>query len=184
MERKVSETVPIIESDNYQGGLLATEALLDNGAKNIVHTDGPLESETPDQMRRVAYENVMKQHALKPVTYTVDFNISVAEKEEVFRRIFKEHPEVDGIFAANDYDAVLIMNIAKKLGYKIPTNLKIVGYDGTDMVQKLVPQLSTIVQPVEKMADEAVNILEKKMNGGQTKDEYKFDVYLKKGTTV
>lgn len=184
VERKVSESVPIVESDSYQGGVLATESLLNSGIKNIVHTNGPLELETPDQMRRVAYENVMQQHGLKPVTYTVDFNISVAEKEQVFRRIFKEHPEVEGIFAANDYDAVLIMNMAKKLGYEIPADLKLVGYDGTDMVQKMVPQLATIVQPVEKMADEAVNILEKKMNGEQTKDEYKFDVYLKKGTTV
>ena len=63
----------------------------------------------PNELRQQAYEDLMHKHNQKPITYSVSFDVSDAEKERVFRKMFTEHPEVDGIFADNDTNASLMM---------------------------------------------------------------------------
>ena len=91
------------------------------------------------------------------------------DKERVFRRIFEEHPEVDGIFAANDTDASTIINLASEYGKRIPEDLKIVGYDGSNVTRLLLPGLTTIQQPIDEMADLAVQLLQARINGQNVK---------------
>lgn len=169
IDQVVGKNIPVVSSDNYQGGLLATQRLLDDGCRHIIHTNGPLGLDTPTQKRREAYEHLMAKNNLPAITYHLDFNISTIDKERVFRRIFEEHPEVDGIFAANDTDASTIINLASEYGKRIPEDLKIVGYDGSNVTRLLLPGLTTIQQPIDEMADLAVQLLQARINGENVK---------------
>lgn len=169
IDQVVGKNIPVVSSDNYQGGLLATQRLLDDGCRHIIHTNGPLGLDTPTQKRRKAYEHLMTKNNLPAITYHLDFNISTIDKERVFRRIFEEHPEVDGIFAANDTDASTIINLASEYGKRIPEDLKIVGYDGSNVTRLLLPGLTTIQQPIDEMADLAVQLLQARINGENVK---------------
>ncbi|MEO5283330.1 LacI family DNA-binding transcriptional regulator [Limosilactobacillus sp. WILCCON 0053] len=169
IDQVVGKNIPVVSSDNYQGGLLATQRLLDDGCRHIIHTNGPLGLDTPTQKRREAYEHLMAKNNLPAITYHLDFNISTIDKERVFRRIFEEHPEVDGIFAANDTDASTIINLASEYGKRIPEDLKIVGYDGSNVTRLLLPGLTTIQQPIDEMADLAVQLLQARINGQNVK---------------
>lgn len=169
IDQVVGKNIPVVSSDNYQGGLLATQRLLDDGCRHIIHTNGPLGLDTPTQKRREAYEHLMTKNNLPAITYHLDFNISTIDKERVFRRIFEEHPEVDGIFAANDTDASTITNLASEYGKRIPEDLKIVGYDGSNVTRLLLPGLTTIQQPIDEMADLAVQLLQARINGENVK---------------
>lgn len=169
IDQVVGKNIPVVSSDNYQGGLLATQRLLDDGCHHIIHTNGPLGLDTPTQKRREAYEHLMTKNNLPAITYHLDFNISTIDKERVFRRIFEEHPEVDGIFAANDTDASTIINLASEYGKRIPEDLKIVGYDGSNVTRLLLPGLTTIQQPIDEMADLAVQLLQARINGENVK---------------
>ena len=169
IDQVVGKNIPVVSSNNYQGGLLATQRLLDDGCRHIIHTNGPLGLDTPTQKRREAYEHLMTKNNLPAITYHLDFNISTIDKERVFRRIFEEHPEVDGIFAANDTDASTIINLASEYGKRIPEDLKIVGYDGSNVTRLLLPGLTTIQQPIDEMADLAVQLLQARINGQNVK---------------
>ncbi len=169
IDQVVGKNIPVVSSDNYQGGLLATQRLLDDGCRHIIHTNGPLGLDTPTQKRREAYEHLMTKNNLPAITYHLDFNISTIDKERVFRRIFEEHPEVDGIFAANDTDASTIINLASEYGKRIPEDLKIVGYDGSNVTRLLLPGLTTIQQPIDEMSDLAVQLLQARINGQNVK---------------
>jgi len=182
-DRIVNPKIPVISSDNYQGGKLATELLIDNGAKVIIHTNGPETLETPAQNRRVAYQDVMKEHNLDPIVYTIDFD-DREKKESLFRNIFKEHPNMDGMFISNDMDASIALNIAIELGYKVPDDFKIVGYDGTYITRTLLPKLTTIVQPVDEMAETAVNMLMARIKGEHSTEDKIFPVKVWRGGTV
>ena len=182
-DRIVNPKIPVISSDNYQGGRLATELLIDNGAKVIIHTNGPETLETPAQNRRVAYQDVMKEHNLDPIVYTIDFD-DREKKESLFRNIFKEHPNMDGMFISNDMDASIALNIAIELGYKVPDDFKIVGYDGTYITRTLLPKLTTIVQPVDEMAETAVNMLMARIKGEHSTEDKIFPVKVWRGGTV
>ena len=88
------------------------------------------------------------------------------------------------MFISNDMDASLVLNIATELGYKIPEDLKIVGYDGTYITRTLLPRLTTIVQPIDKMAETAVNMLMARINGDEIEGNKVFPVKLWRGKSV
>ncbi|UQS82028.1 LacI family DNA-binding transcriptional regulator [Bombilactobacillus folatiphilus] len=183
IDRIVNEDIPVIASDNYRGGWLATEYLVQQGVTHIIHTNGPHDLATPAKQRRTAYEEVMQKANLTPVTYELDFNISPTQKQQIFRRIFVEHPKVEAIFASNDTDAILIQQVAGELGRKVPADLLLVGYDGTKMIRNLDPQLTTVVQPIEKMAQLAVKILQQRLHKQATETQYLLPVKLHQGQT-
>lgn len=183
IDRNMNRDIPVIESDNYAGGVLATTRLIKTGAKKIIHTNGPTNLETPAKRRREAYEYTMKENNLIPVTITVDFNLSYIEKMNVFKKMFEDYPYVEAVFASNDVDAALIIKIASELGKNVPDDLLVIGYDGTKIIQQLLPSLTTIIQPIEEIAETAIKILKKRMNNQETKLEYILPVSLKEGKT-
>ncbi len=183
IDRIMNQDIPVIESDNYSGGKQATERLIQKGAKKIIHTTGPDTLDTPANRRREAYEETMTYHGLQPIHYSVDFNISYTEKTGIFNQIFIDHPDVDGVFASNDVDALLIMQIAKKFNKSIPEDLLIVGYDGSKIMRNMFPNLTTIVQPIEEIANKALEVLNLRLEKQETLSEYILPVSIWNGST-
>ncbi|GAB1612194.1 LacI family DNA-binding transcriptional regulator [Mammaliicoccus lentus] len=183
IDRIMNQDIPVIESDNYSGGKQATERLIQKGAKKIIHTTGPDTLDTPANRRREAYEETMTYHGLQPIHYSVDFNISYTEKTGIFNQIFIDHPDVDGVFASNDVDALLIMQIAKKFNKNIPKDLLIVGYDGSKIMRNMFPNLTTIVQPIEEIANKALEVLNLRLEKQETLSEYILPVSIWNGST-
>ena len=183
IDRVMNEDIPVVESDNYNGGKLATKLLIAQGAKNIIHTNGPIDLQTPANRRRLAYEDTMKAYQLIPRTVTLDFNISYVKKKQIFFQMFEDYPKIDGIFASNGIDAALILQVAKEKGLNVPADLLVVGYDGTLMTRSILPDLTTVIQPINDIADTAVAILMKRINKEETKKEYILPVTLWMGKT-
>jgi len=184
IDRIMNNDIPVVSSDNYQGGKMATELLIKNGAKVIIHTNGPKTLQTPAQKRYQAYEDTMIQYGLKPITYTVDFNVCYEQKAKFLKNIFKEHPDVDGMFISNDVDAAQAIDIAGDLGYKVPEDLKIVGYDGAETTRILLPNLTTIIQPIDRMAETAVNMLVARISNNDAGENKVLPVKVWRGKTV
>lgn len=184
IDRIMNEDIPVVSSDNYQGGKLATELLIKSGSKIIIHTNGPKSLKTPTQGRRQAYEDTMRYHGLEPKVYTVDFNISYDQKNRFFKNVFRENPNVDGMFVANDMDAAMVLDIAHELGYRVPKDLRIVGYDGADTTRILLPNLTTVIQPIDQMAQVAVDTLMSRISGTNSGENVILPVKIWRGKTV
>src|SRR5690606_39419835 len=106
IDRYLSENTPVVSSDNYDGGKKATQLLIDKGCKKIIHINGSPSLETPANLRREAYEDVMKENQYYPQSYVIG--------ENVIETIFNENPDVDGIFASDDLIASSVMKEAKR----------------------------------------------------------------------
>lgn len=182
IDRYLSETIPVVGSDNYEGGKIATELLIENDCNCIVLMDGIGELETPARLRRKAYIDLMEQQGRTPIIYEISEVFARNSYIHIINEIFNDHPEVDGVFATNDLFAAAFWNEAKKRG----KNIKVVGYDGTETVQTLLPELTTIRQPVDLIAKTAIDILLKEIEGEFTDIhlETRLPVRLLKGTTA
>ena len=106
-------------------------------------------------------------------------------KEIEIERILK-FEKIDAVFCTDDLTAISVMKIARKLNYNIPDDLKIIGYDGTELIQKLYPELSTIVQPLDDIATLLVEILLNEINDENTFEEnqYILPVKLSQSRTI
>ncbi|MGP7818007.1 LacI family DNA-binding transcriptional regulator [Niallia sp. 01092] len=165
IDRTLAENIPIVSSDNYEGGKLASELLVSKGCSRIIHINGPVDFATPAMLRRKAYEDVMLANGREPITYEIQETFNPQSQSNVMKKILAEIPDVDGVFASNDIFAASFIREAKARGKKIPQDLKVIGYDGTETAQSLFPDLTTIQQPIRLLAESAIEILLKQMDG-------------------
>ena len=74
------------------------------------------------------------------------------------KKLWKKNLKFDGVFGV-DRLAIECMNGLLRQHKKIPEEVKIVSYDGTYITELVEPQISTIVQPIDRMAEESVKSL-------------------------
>ncbi|MYL32139.1 LacI family DNA-binding transcriptional regulator [Pontibacillus yanchengensis] len=160
IDRNLSSKIPVVSSDNYHGGQLATELLIRQGCQKVIHINGPSDLDTPANLRRKAYEDVMRAHDLKPLTYEVEETDS-----PVIGQLFDENPQVEAIFASDDLIASNVIQEAKRRNLSVPDNVKVIGYDGTQTIRSIFPELSTVEQPIENIAQKALELLMKQIDG-------------------
>lgn len=174
IDHYLSENIHVVSSDNFQGGEMATKELIEAGCKNIIHINGDATLETPANNRQYAYEKVMKEAGRTPETYHVPDVAFLESNIDIIKKLFREHPEVDGVFASDDLLAIRTLQYAESLGYCVPEDLKIIGYDGTDFMRSIYPNLTTIIQPTYQIAENAVETLIQEIDGNpqETKEKH------------
>jgi len=77
------------------------------------------------------------------------------------RKLLKKKQRPTAIFAANDDMAVGVIRAAHRLGIEMPAQLSVAGFDDIALARQLEPTLTTIRQPLNRMAETAAAMLVK-----------------------
>ena len=157
-DRFLGKGISIVSSDNYQGGRLATQALLKHQLKHIMMITGSNDPHSPTYQRYQAYVDTMSEAGLEPHWIALKGDYSLVRKEMLIRDILKEH-QPEGIFCSDDQTALLVLNQMKQLGLTSPEDIRLIGYDGTSFIQNYIPSLTTIQQPIEELASLLIDVL-------------------------
>jgi len=75
--------------------------------------------------------------------------------------ILKRHPENSAFFCANDYCAMALKGALDELGFHVPQDFVIIGFD--DLPAASLLRLASIRKPLKEMAESAVTLLESKL---------------------
>ena len=106
----------------------------------------------------------MKAHGQEPIVYEVEEVFDRTSQEAVMQKLIDEQPELDGVFATNDLFAASFMRVMKASKHS-SRKIEVVGYDGTEAVRSLLPELATVQQPIEEIAKTAIDLLLKEIDG-------------------
>jgi LacI family transcriptional regulator len=158
LDRPLDSTLPYVTCDNYEGARKATLHLIDCGCQKIAHISGPQNiMNAHDRLK--GYQDVVTEKNMydENLIFPADYQIQSA-KHAAFQLLTK-HPEVDGIFAGNDVMAIGVIKAAEMLGYKVPEQLKVVGFDGIELSEIISPELTTVSQPIYQMGSTAAAML-------------------------
>ncbi|APG63172.1 hypothetical protein LPB140_10640 [Sphingorhabdus lutea] len=96
--------------------------------------------------------------------FDYDSGLSAAQK------FFNLPKYPSAIFASNDDMAAAVMSEAYRRNIRIPDDISIVGFDDSPIASVISPQLTTLRQPLEALAQRAVRLLHDNlsmMSGGQ-----------------
>lgn len=159
-----NHNIPRIASDNYEGGILALEKLLDFGCKAPVFIGFHSSFSGESDKRYAGYLEACKKHQITPVF------LYAHDSEDCYQSIhkfIKEHENetehtlaFDGIFANTDLHAYIAIRVLNELGYTVPGDVQVIGFDGT---KKFYPSeeyvVSTICQPLPELAKKCVDML-------------------------
>ena len=160
IDRCFSPDVPCVASDNYSGGRMAAEKLLELGCRRLafLRTGSPNPGET--DKRGDGFEMVCRT---RNIHYDA-IRLKDGEPLDQFREFFQSRMsggkmDMDGIFCCTDLLAWKVQGMLEDMGLRVPEDVQIIGYDGIQKFGAEGLYCSTIVQPVEKMAETCVDLL-------------------------
>ncbi|KRN97363.1 LacI family DNA-binding transcriptional regulator [Companilactobacillus kimchiensis] len=184
-DRYLSDNIPIVSSDNYHGGYLAAQALHQAGAKDIAIFSGKNQPGSPTNGRLEGYKDYLKEKNLISHVHELPFELSPALKTMEIKSILKQ-AHYDGIFCSDDLNAMLTISVARQLNISVPEDLKVVGYDGTEIIRNYSPELTTIEQPLADISTLLVSLLLQRVADANCdlEKEYVLPVKLVKGITA
>ncbi|MFS0934661.1 LacI family DNA-binding transcriptional regulator [Enterococcus casseliflavus] len=184
-DRDFGKGIPIVASDNFSGGKIATQALIDSNAKEIGIITGSNESNSPTKLRLEGYLSALESKNLEPRVFEFKSNVSSTLKKMEIQRILRTET-LDAVFCTDDLTALMVINAATEMGKKVPEDLKIVGYDGTFLIQQYSPNLSTILQPIDELATLLVELITRKIEEPEfvIEDKYILPVKLLHSETI
>src|SRR5207302_3177209 len=79
--------------------------------------------------------------------------------EEAAAEVLARRPEVTGFVCLNDRVAMGAVRSALRLGRRVPEDLSIIGFDGEPEAEFAAVPITSLLQPVEEMAEVAVGLL-------------------------
>ncbi|WP_328912085.1 MULTISPECIES: LacI family DNA-binding transcriptional regulator [unclassified Streptomyces] len=151
--------VPSVGSANWSGGLAATRHLIDCGHRRIGIITGP-EDMMCSLARLDGYRSAMTMAGLELEPALIAFgDFHVEGGYEVARRMLGRPDRPTAIFAGSDLQAIGVLEAAGDHGLRVPEDLSVVGFDDVAIAQWSRPALTTIHQPLRKMAEEATQML-------------------------
>jgi LacI family transcriptional regulator len=120
---------------------MATELLISRGHRNITLLGGPDHPSIVE--RRAGYEEALKQHDLVPTVVTCA-GLDLADGEQAAVELLRQAPETTAIVCSNDSQATGVSRKLRELGYKVPDDFSLVGFDDINLTQLTSPPLTTI----------------------------------------
>jgi LacI family transcriptional regulator len=155
--------------DDFDSGLNATQHLIDLGCKNIALISS-VDNLSVGKLRADGYLKALKDNNIdinENIIIRTDSEIDLVDK---INDLYSNNL-VDGVFALDENDSVAALRIGAKMGYKIPKDLKIIGFaDGILASRRLSPSLTTVSQHGIDIGEVAVKLLIDRL---ESKEEHK-----------
>ncbi len=171
-----------VSLDQEMGGMLAAQHLIGLGHRRIGVVSGPIR--TGSRIGRVAgMRTALTRAGLELAEELIwqggDFSgfgdMEGAELGRVgVRELLSRDDPPTAVMCGNDMYALGAYAGARDIGYEVPRDLSIVGFDDIFMAEIAQPQLTTIRQPVPAMAEQIVTRLIDHIEGRRLSREAAF----------
>ncbi|TKK66613.1 LacI family transcriptional regulator [Ilyomonas limi] len=130
--------------NNYKAGYTATQHLIEQGCKRIVHVTGNLIRNVYAE-RLAGYQQALADNNITlHEDYVITNDLSEEASVQAAKKILHMHPLPDGIFVAKDISAALCMQTLKDAGIRIPQDIAVAGFNNDAVSRVTDPKLTTI----------------------------------------
>lgn len=150
--------VDAVACDNYAGGRDAAQFLLSRGRRRIGFVAGLASTSTHVERARGFRERLNEEGRDLHAVVDGAFNYRIAYAAA--KSLLEGNDPPDALFCCNDLMALAAIDAARERGMSVPGDLAVVGFDDIPMAAWNSYQLTTIRQPLERMVQETVNLIE------------------------
>ena len=141
----------VIGIDNVSAGMAVAEHLLSAGVRKIHFQSRPRCSASVIDRRNGVFLALSAAGA--PVRHFRDLKAEQDDVAAIKAHLRRARPEA--FVCGNDAAAVKMKISLETLGYRIPDDIRLVGFDDVKYAKIVTPQLTTVHQPCEKIAEVA-----------------------------
>lgn len=145
--------------DDYKWAFFATEHLIYQGYKKILHLGGPA-GLVISQNRKDGFIDALRKHKIPfDESSIIETGFMISDGERVMEKLIVENNLPEAIFAVNDPSAIGAMKMLKKHGYKIPEDVALLGFTESKLAELIDPPLTSVAQPTKEIGRTAAKLL-------------------------
>lgn len=169
------ENIPSININDYKGGYIATNHLIELGHKKIGIITGPdFEIRKDSRERFIGYKKALKEANLTiKDKYIYEGNFTYESGYLTTKEILNKSDKPTAIFVSEDQMALGALKAVHDLGYNVPNDLSIIGFDNIKPTEYSIPGLTTIAQPKNQMGEASIRLLIDLIEKKVEKNNYK-----------
>jgi LacI family transcriptional regulator len=150
--------------DNAGGAYTATQHLLENGCAHIGLIT--LDSEQVQMRDRLnGYLALLNEHECQPHILKIAYELNHEERSNKIRSFLQRHAQLDGLLFATNYLTLSSLEVLKEMGYDIPSDIAVVGFDDNTHFKLISPAVSAVAQPIEAMSQTVIEKLMVMLSG-------------------
>lgn len=154
-----------INTDDVNGGFLATDYLIKQGRKKVGIVVSPMDQVGVASKRFDGYKKALEHNNLQlDQSRIFEGNPSLDFGNRLGKDIKENIHNFDALFVYSDIMALSTINGLKNQGINIPEEIAIVGFDGLYIGELSEPKLTTVKQDITTKGEKAVELLLRKIN--------------------
>lgn len=179
--QEYSGRVALLGTGLYQGARKAAEHLIACGCRHIVFVDRISQNghaSKPDDLKLCGVVDALEAAGMSlPQESMISGWHSHEEMAEAVKQKLKSGVKIDGIFGKDDSIAHTAMMAAIQSGFRVPEDIKVVGFDDSSISRFCSPSMTTIRVDQKNIAKTAIDMLTK-MVAGEQPESVEFDSIL------
>jgi DNA-binding LacI/PurR family transcriptional regulator len=148
--------------DDEAGAHEMVTYLLSRGRSRIATVTGPLNTSS-GRDRFAGYRKATGKAFRPDLAAEGDWSLSSGRRGVA--RILEDQPDIDAVFAGSDLMALGAIAALRQAGRRVPEDVAVAGFDDSAAATMAEPPLTTMRNPFEESAVEAVSILDDMMSG-------------------
>lgn len=149
-----------LRSDNYLGGRLLMQHILDLGHRHIGIIGLPDGTSVAADERLRGIREACKEYGLDDAALPrVNGTFSADSGAAAAVALLRDHPNLTALIALNDRMAMGVLRQLQEMGYRVPDQISVAGYDDLPQTRDSNPPLTTINQQLADWGALAMNML-------------------------
>jgi LacI family transcriptional regulator len=164
-DRRVSDPrADAVTADNLGGARAAVELLAEHGHTRITFVSGPNKVES-GVVRLDGYELSMRGRGYVPHAVQGEFRVDAAHEAVIAALASEDRPSA--LIVANNMMTIGALHAIREAGLRIPEDVALVAFDDPIWAGFIDPPLTTLAQPVRRMATESTELLLERVAGSR-----------------
>ena len=160
--------VDSVNIDNVMGGYSVLRFLQRKGHRRVIHLRGQ-KGVYASIDRENGIEKYLRRHKDIEVVYTKTCGYEPEHGYAGIMEMKDKLHEFTAVFAVNDYVAIGAIKAINELGFRVPEDVSVVGFDDSPFAQYTVPSLTTVAQPRFEMGTVATKLLLERLQSNRNK---------------
>jgi DNA-binding LacI/PurR family transcriptional regulator len=183
-----------VTADDYQGGRLATQYLLQQGHRRIAYLHGMDVNTLP--VRMSGYRDALAEAGMIPdgrwTQHLTGYFRTNAEFEERaqdamsrwFGRDWDKH-NCTAVLCHNDATALGAIRALRERGMRVPEDVSVIGFDAAESTPLLPGGLTSVEVPLQEIGRKSVEVLLRQIEADDVRQErHVFPTKIKSGVTT
>ena len=156
----------VLVEDNVDSYFMV-EHLIRLGRKRIAHIQGPDDIYNAYQ-RSLGYREAMEKFHLFDPSLVVKTGMTFKDGADAIDNLLDKNVEFDAVFAFTDTLAIGAQNRLRALGKRVPEDIFVAGFSGTELSTIVSPQITTMEPPLKEIGRKAAELVMEKINNPET----------------